>query len=123
MAEQSVTVTVPYPEIEQQNADKSIRQQFEELQAREAREAEAALNQRLDSLNTSGDLSEVKRDLSLRVKFVNKFGWQRFAQLNSTYTQHQTKLAADAKREERMSKRTISTAEDRLKALHAKRKA
>lgn len=117
------TIEVPYPEIEQQNADKSIRQQFLELQAREAAEALAAQNARLDQINTSGDLSSLKTDMSLRIKFVERFGSARFGELNLRFTQAQAKAKRDAELAQRQSKREVSTTQGRLDALNKQRKA
>src|SRR6185437_4096879 len=89
MIEQNVTVTAPFPEIEQAERDKSVHNSFKELEDRTAREAEAELNAKLDQINSSGDLSSLS-DMKLRIQFVEKFGVDRFSALNLKHIQRQS---------------------------------
>jgi hypothetical protein len=117
-------VELPYPEIErEQQESKSIKEQYADLVAREAKEAEAALNIRLDGINSSGDISELKSSMALRIKFVERFGPNRFGDLNRSLLQRQNQTRLAAELAEKQSRQGVSTVEGRLKALNAKRKA
>lgn len=108
----------PFPEVTKASEDKSIREQFLELQAREKREVEAALNAKLDSINTSGDIAELKANLKLRCQWVDKYGWKAFADLNGRHLRRQIKEKAEAELAAKQSKRQLSTEQGRIDALN-----
>lgn len=116
-------IELPYPQIQQATEDKSIKQQYAELVAREQREAEAALAAKLDGINISGDIAELKSNLKLRCAFTARHGWQRFGELNKAHLRRQAQERRAAELAERESKRQISTSQSRILALNKQRKA
>lgn len=113
----------PFPELERQQQDQSIRQQYEALLEREARDAQAALDAKLARINETGDISELKKDMKLRFAFEDRFGWQRFGELNGKAIKAQSEAEKAAKIEKWGGRRTLSTEQGRIDALNKARKA
>lgn len=114
---------VPFPQIERQTEDKSIKQEYEDLLAREQREAEAAEQLKLAGIDSTGNIEELLSNIKLRTAFIRKFGSSRFTALHAKHVRSNRELRQAADRTARMGKRTVTTTAGRLQQANAGRKA
>lgn len=115
--------TVPFPEAQQKQEDNYLKNEYQKLLEREQAEAEAAQNAKLDAINRDGDISELKTNLRLRCSFVDKYGWERWGELNRKHLAQQRKQRVEAELAEKQTKRSISTSQGRIALLNKSRKA